>query len=331
MTSLADLETLDGYRHLFTDLNLWTPYVTEVLRRHHLEPAGPLRTGVPGTCPTFLIGERWVVKFFGRLFDGAQAFAVEREAARLIARGAQGQDCIHTVLPIAAPVAAGELGGPGWPWPYLIFPFAHGTRIGDWIEQMPAAEKLRVAGELGAAARCLHGISLEGSPVFANSHAAYRQFLEAQRSGLTERLRAWGSLPGRLIDAVEAFLPPLQDLIDTTRPPHLIHGDLTADHLLGELEDGKWRTAVLIDFGDARSGDLLYELGALHLDLLGGDRALLAAFLDAYGLPPERRRTLPRSALATALLHQFDLFAGYTEIAAQCEGLEALAQRLFGP
>lgn len=30
---LAILDTLDGYRHAFTDIALWQPYVTDVYRR----------------------------------------------------------------------------------------------------------------------------------------------------------------------------------------------------------------------------------------------------------------------------------------------------------
>ena len=58
------------------------------------------------------------------------------------------------------------------------------------------------------------------------------------------------------------------------------------------------------------TGDLLYELAALHLDLFAGDPRLLAAFLDAYGLPAAQRADLPRKALATALLHRSTCLPG---------------------
>lgn len=323
VSSLSALETLDGYRRLFTDLPLWTPYVEEVLRRHGLQPLGPVRVGVPGTYPTFLVAERWVVKFFGRLFDGAQAFAAEQEAARLAA----GDPGIRSV----ALAGAGELGMDGWPWPYLIFSFMPGASIGTRIEQIEPLERVQIAGELGDMIRRLHSLPLEGSPVFANTHAAYRQFLSEQRADVSERLRAWGSLPERLIAELDHYLPPLDEILDTRQPPHLIHADLTGDHLLGTIENGRWHTSALIDFGDARTGDLLYELGALHMDLFHHDRRLLSAFLDSYGMPRGLRAGLPRKALATALLHQFDLFGGITETARQSPNLETLAQRLFGP
>ena len=326
---LAALDTMEGYRRLFTDVGLWSPFVETVLRKHDLEPRGPVRLGIPGTCPAFAVGERWVVKFFGRLFDGGRSFATEREAARLTAL-----DPRIRAVPAAA---VGTLGGAGWPWPYLVFPFIKGTSIGAAAGSLPYAARLTMAAELGEMIRRLHALPVGGSPVFANTHAAYRQFLEEQRAGLTERLRAWGSLPERLIEAAEVFVPVPDALMDLDRPPHLIHADLTGDHLLGEVvgsgQDSAWHTNALIDFGDARTGDLLYELGPLQLDLFGGDRGLLGAFLDAYGLPPARREALPEQALATALLHQFDLFGGYAEearAAADLADLADLAQRLFG-
>ena len=83
MEELDLLDDINNYRRLFTSVEFWEPYVKEVCRRQNLIPDGPVRIGVPGTCPTFITAERWVIKFFGRLFEGGTAFAVEREAGRL--------------------------------------------------------------------------------------------------------------------------------------------------------------------------------------------------------------------------------------------------------
>jgi Ser/Thr protein kinase RdoA (MazF antagonist) len=96
-------------------------------------------------------------------------------------------------------------------------------------------------------------------------------------------------------------------LIDRRAPVHLIHADLTADHLLGELCNGKWVTRGIIDFGDAMVGNLLYELVALHLDLFRCDKHLLGIYLDAYGVNHAFRKALPRKAMSVTLLHRFDV------------------------
>ncbi len=325
MHPLSALEDFESYCRLFTDIALWSPYVQEVCRRHAL-PCEAVHTGVPGTCPVFLVSaagaRRWVVKFFGRLFDGAQCFAAEREAGRLA-----GQDArIRT----AKLVAAGELGEEGWPWPYLVFEYIPGISLGEVFEQVTLEDRLLAARELGETVRRIHALVLEGSPVFPNTHQPYQRFLEQQRAGVEARHREWDSLPPRLIEQIHDFLPPSEALVDHARAPHLIHADLTRDHLLGRWENGRWTSLALIDFGDARTGDLLYELAALHLDLFAGEPRLLAAFLDAYGLPAAQRADLPRNALATALLHSFNVFAGLPAQVLQAETLAELAQNVWG-
>jgi hygromycin-B 7''-O-kinase len=327
MSNLDLMDDLEQYSRLFTDLEMWTPYVRHALARHALLEEGAVehlavRTGVPGTCPTFIAGERWVVKFFGRLFDGAASFAAEREAGRL----AGGDPQIRT----ARLVAQGELGEGSWPWPYLVFEYIPAGSIGEVMPHLVFAERLRAARDLGEMIRRLHALPLESSTVFPNNHTAHLHLLEAQRVGAAERHQQWGCLPRRLTEQIASFLPPAEALVDAQRPPHLIHADLTRDHLLGRLENGRWTSLALIDFGDAMTGGLPYELGALHLDLFQGDARLLAAFLDAYQLPHQQRAGLPCKALAAALLHRFNLFEDLREQAAAVESLEALAEKVWG-
>ena len=115
-------------------------------------------------------------------------------------------------------------------------------------------------------------------------------------------------MPDQLIGQIEAFVPPLEALAEGLGQPHLIHADLTADHLLGRVEGGRWITTGLIDFGDAMIGDLYYELVPLHLDLFHADKRLLATFLRSYGVDEAMLRIVPTRALAAALLHRFDVF-----------------------
>jgi hygromycin-B 7''-O-kinase len=342
---LSDLENLEGYRRLFTDLALWRPYAQEVCRRNHFSPSEAVRGTLPGTCPTFIVDERWVVKFFGRLFEGERAFAVEREANRLAAQLAGPGPAADSRIAWARLLASGTLGGEDdWPWPYLIFEYVPGVSIGTVRDQLSAADRQQTARALGSSLRRLHAIPLEGSPVFANSHQPFLRFLQEQRAGLAERLRAWGSLPARLIEQVDGFLPALEELIEWDRPPHLIHADLTGDHLLGSWDAGgriaggrdagggnagRWTSLALIDFGDAMTGSLYYELTALHLDMFAGERSMLAAFLEGYGLSAAQRASLPRRALAAALLHRFDAFAGQGAALASASSLDQLAQALW--
>jgi hygromycin-B 7''-O-kinase len=131
--------------------------------------------------------------------------------------------------------------------------------------------------------------------------------LQRQRLACADNQRAWSSLPERLVDQVNDFLAPADDLVDLEAAPHLIHADLTRDHLLGRLEHGRWITLGLIDFGDAMVGNLYYELVALHLDLFRCDKRLLRAFLNAYRPDERLRRNFAARAMTATLLHQFDV------------------------
>ncbi len=343
------LETDAGYRQYFMDPNLWEGYVRQVCARHFACPAGQVRPGLAGTCPTFIVSERWVVKFFGRLFDGGRSFQVERKASRLLSA--------DPAIPVPALLGAGNLReGPGvWPWPYLIYEYLPGASFGEVYDQVALEDKLRVAAEMGEVARRIHDLppaEADGGQsrlpssqleavwqpalqVFPLTWEDYRSFLQAQRRACRNNHLAWGSLPERLVDQLDGFLRPVEDLLEPGVAPHLIHADLTGDHLLGRLRDGRWETLGLIDFGDARVGSLFYELVALHLDLFRGDKRLLRAFLEAYRPPAALLQDFPARAMTAALLHQFNV---WTPVMAALErqrreiaSLEEFASILWDP
>ena len=324
--SLGLLDTLDGYRRHFMDAGTWQPYVRLVCMRHGLSLHPSVRSGLPGTYPTFIVDDRWVVKFCGRLFDGGQAFEAELEANRLLAP--------EDGWPTAALVAHGEVfeNSADWPWPYLIFAFIPGISYGEVRQQVAYGDKLALARSLGALARRLHELPIADSALFRPTWAPYRDLLQEQRRQCTSAHRAWQTLPAHLIEQIEAFLPPIEALVDWSSRPHLIHADLTGDHILGRLDGDHWSTLGIIDWGDAMVGDVTYELIALHLDLFQSDKRLLAAFLDAYGLDELSRATLPARALSVALLHRFNVLTVIFELypqAGEIATLEQLAAALW--
>jgi hygromycin-B 7''-O-kinase len=321
---LAPLEQLDGYVRHFMDLQLWEPYVRWVCANNAL-PCQQVRGGLAGTCPTFIVDERWVVKFFGRLFDGGSAFAVEREAARLVS--------LVEEIPAATLLASGQLfpQGESWPWPYLVFAFIPGASIGEASAAIAAEERMKIGAEMGRIVCKLHQIALDDSPLFHPIWSEYLDFLTAQRGGCADRHRKWGSLPQRLIDQIDAYLTPADEWIEAGNKPHLIHADLTRDHLLGQVKQGRWTTGGLIDFGDARVGDLYYELAALNLDLFDADQQMLKHFLDAYGDHHADDR-FQRKAMSAALLHQFDVIGPVLQrqpVLKNAGSLEELAEWLW--
>jgi hygromycin-B 7''-O-kinase len=301
------LENIEGYRQAFTDTAAWRPYVRQVCQRHGFYPADKIRGGVPGSFPTFIVDERWVVKFFGRLFEGTLDYRVELEASRILA---------PLGLPLPAILAQGALfdNPSDWEWPYLIFEFAPGDSIGEVYEQVSFEDKRRLAMWMGELTRRLHQAPLTGSNVFPPAWDGFFDLLHTRRLDCREQFQGRPTghtgppMPPHLVEQIEHFLLPPEQLVEDGAAPHLIHADLTADHLLGQYENGHWQPTALIDFGDAMTGSLYYELVALHLDLFRGDKRLLRAYLDAYGLGESARRMLPAKAMSMTLLHRFSTY-----------------------
>jgi hygromycin-B 7''-O-kinase len=297
---LDQLDSLDAYRKHFMDAALWLPHVQAVCRRHNLVPCQPVRAGLAGSFPTFIVNDRWVVKFFGRLFGGENAYETELQVNRLLPPDL----AIHA--PALLHCGTLRADGPAWAWPYLVYEYLPGISIGEVYEQVSFEEKLALAGALGKTTWQILGLPLEGASLYHGGLVAYSRFLARQRAVCTANHRQWESLPERLIEQIDDYLLPVESLADPRFPYGLIHADITRDHILGWLGPGGWVTRGLIDFGDARVGNVFYDLGALHLDLFRGNKRLLQAYLDAYRL--EDRRQFAHKAMSAALLHEFNIF-----------------------
>lgn len=314
------LNTLDGYQRYFMDASCWEPHVRAVYERHVRIPCRTIRPGLPGTYPTFIVDDRWVVKFFGRLFDGSLAFETELAVDKLLSPG-------HPI-PSPAIVASGCLfeDPSDWPWPYLIFEYIPGVSIGEVYERISYQDKLVLAQRLGEITRRLHEFPTTNTTLFQPTWDAYSRLLRDQRARCRTTHQEWNTLPDHLTEQIDAFLLPLDILVDWSATPHLIHADLTTDHILGRLENGHWTTLSIIDFGDAMIGDILYELIALHLDLFRCNKRLLSAYLDAYNLDEQHRHMLSAKAMSLALLHRFNVLVSVFESYPQAREVPTLDQ-----
>jgi hygromycin-B 7''-O-kinase len=318
--------SVQDYGRNFTNLDYWRPYVEAVCVRHGFRPCRTVRTGLPGTMPVFIVDERVVVKFFAEYFQGDTGFRVERAVYGLLAGRAD--------IPAPAFLASGELfpEGDGWPWPYLVVELLPGRSLAEVADKVSAADRLAVAQYLAPILRRLHRLQLDPSSHLRPTWDAFDAFLAGRRANVIAQHRRWRALPERLIAQIADYLPPLAELVDHRLPPHLLHCDLNADHVLGGFTGEHWQPTGVIDFGDAKVGDRLYELEALHIGLFYGDKRLLRAFLDAYGFDPELRRDFTRRAMSMALLHEFNVLGEVTQrfpAAAGVASLEALAALLW--
>ena len=323
---LFPLNNLDGYRQYFTDARFWEPFVSLVSARERIPVDRPPRSGLPGTFPTFIVSERWVVKFFGPLFDGPACYQVELAASQLLAS--------HS-FPVPSLLACGNLYSPEaaeFPWPYLIYEYIPALSIGEVYDQVSISSMLALARQLGELLRRMHSLALPPASILTNNWDFYLNHLTRLSADCQQRHIAWGSLPPHLLAEIPSYLLPPASLIPFASSPSLIHADLTRDHLLGDLRDDNWTLLAIIDFGDALSGDLFYELVVLHLELFNADQRLLRDFLAAYQPSPFHQQDFIHKAMTLTLLHPYNAFALPFErhpSLRECTSLDELAHRLW--
>jgi hygromycin-B 7''-O-kinase len=325
---VPELSSLGQYRERFMSTRYWAPYVEAVCERHHLAPHDAIRCHNPGTYPTYIVNNRWVIKFFGELFNGAHSFAAELDANHMIAS--------DDAIPAPALLAQDYLHGPDthWRWPYLIFEYMDGESFGEAYECISLHDRLAIAHRLGELVCRLHQLPLTNTSLLLPTWDAFTNTLEAQRVTCAQRQLAWHTLPTHLINQIEGYLPPLAELIDRTQPPTFMHGDITGDHVFCRIMEGHWEIKGLIDYGDALVGDPAFELIALHLDAFRCDKRLLAAYLNSYGVSHSEWHGMVKHIMSLTLLHQFDVLSivrkHHPQIT-QFNTVEDLAECLWDP
>lgn len=337
------------YSAHFMDLALWEPSVRSICELHSFA-CKSVKAGIAGSFPTFMVelddggiqndAGMIVVKFFGALYEGAASFGVELAIGHYLA---------GISLPIRSPeiLASGKLPRG---WQYLIFEGIPGVSIGQIRHQLTESSLLKVAGQMGVFMNQLHSGTTSGSPIPTKQGggvdwSGFVNFLETQRESCHANHVGWGDLPHKLLEQVQDYLLPIDELLDFKSPPHLIHADLTGDHLLGELkpiqeittsrvqpsqiERAEWETLAIIDWGDARVGNILYELVALHTNLFQADKSLLHTCLKNYNLSDFYKHDFPHKAMCMVLLHQFPMPVEIYGPNGDVQTLHELAARLF--
>jgi Ser/Thr protein kinase RdoA (MazF antagonist) len=329
---------LGYYSTHFIDCEVWELHVRQICSQHGI-PCQQVEAGVVGTFPTFIVrsgrDNSVVVKFFGPLFEGVSAFKAEYCLGHFLRE--------HS-LPIRSPIilAAGQLDDP---WNYLVFEGIDGISVGQARGRLTQQAWFELAVQMGVFMRLLHDTTagIRGDLATLQPGVgwkSYLTFLQSQADHCLANHTQWNELPNHLLRQIPGYLLPVEELVDHSSPPHLIHADLTADHLLGKVRSPggsvyqaasvNWKTLAVIDWGDVRVGNILYDLVALHMDLFRQDTHLLKKCLDAYGLPDFFCKHFAHKAMCMVLLHQFPMPAQFYADQTDAQTLEELAERLFG-
>lgn len=185
------------------------------------------------------------------------------EAARGHARAALGD-----LVPAA--LETGAIEG----WSYTLMQRAPGEILGVVWPRLDRAARSRLTVDIGAALRALHGRPVDDELIQGD----WPRFVEWRRAMCVPRQRQLG-VDGSWLRALPAYLA------DIAPPPRiaLVHGDVGPGNLLVRAVDGRFGLSGIIDFGQARLGDPLYDLVAPGVAILGRERDLLPDLLQGYG------------------------------------------------
>lgn len=277
------------YASVRTDAEFWRPHVAEIARRHALSMETYEVMRGDATNPVFFVGES-VVKLYTPYFHGRETRGMEVAALDALRS--------ESSVPVPRVIARGELlhGSMDWNWPYVVMSRIQGRVLAEDWASLEDMQKQRLLGDLGAKLRRIHGVTPTPDLATAwRSHwpRGFDEFLARQLDVLLGGPDI-ASLP--IADELRAIS------VNGLGPswPVLLHGDLEPDHLFVSGDD----IVGIIDFGDAKIGDPLYDFFTIR-ENMATTPVLRAAFLEGYGLDPARENDLLKRLTLYAILHEW--------------------------
>eukprot|EP01126_Amoeba_proteus_P056894 TRINITY_DN7208_c0_g1_i1.p1 TRINITY_DN7208_c0_g1~~TRINITY_DN7208_c0_g1_i1.p1 ORF type:complete len:429 (+),score=85.51 TRINITY_DN7208_c0_g1_i1:43-1287(+) len=128
---------------------------------------------------------------------------------------------------------------------------------------------------------------------------------------------------GFLEKAVTTYLPKqvgslfldLKGSSSFSSVPSLLHCDVTPENVLGNFDGGteEWSPVGLIDFGDAKLGDILYDLVVIHIELFKCDKMMTYHFMDSYGIEFWKRKNFAYRAMCYSILTEQEIMTSIWE------------------
>jgi hygromycin-B 7''-O-kinase len=308
MAYLPGIDTLAEFEAFRLQSERWCPAVAAVLQEHGLSSDDLENLGG------------------GNLIVGTQTHVIKL-APRTFAREIQAETTFlqHAPpdLPLSLPLlhASGEVDS----WTYVIETRLPGETLGSRWEEVEMDDRVMILRAIGRWLAVLHHSEIRSHGVLAD---AWSDFLSKQLAACASRQSRWG-VSSSIVDGIENYLDSAAVTGRTTTT--MLHADLTDENVLLERDGSRWRISAVIDFGDARIGDPLYDLITPGLLIARGDRLLLEALLDGYGIEPSMRSAaLRKTLMAYSILHSFNDLTRYTSWGnGSAHSIEELAEIMF--
>lgn len=282
----------DHYARVRSDASFWRPYIEEAFKAQELSLEPILAIEDEGTNANFWLGSNKILKIYTPFFHGRETKGVETAVLRCLA---------DSDVPVPKVLARGELMplDDDWRWPFLVTERLPGKTLDSLWPDLPHEQRMGFAFQLGDLMRKLHKV-VPNSDLSTTYQAAwpkgFSDFLIRQHQLVSAKS--------------ELATMPLYDEILRLAPgslpqgwPAIVHGDVDGTHLL--VNNGQ--ITGIIDFGDAKIGDPLYDFVTIQVDLFGQDPRLFSEFLRGYGINPRDETNFHQRLTAYAILHEWPL------------------------
>lgn len=238
----------------------WTDAALEVCGKNGIESPRPERAASSDHV-VFLVDDRLVLKIFR---PSRNCFEREKKALEF-ARGR---------LPFQTPeiVGIGKFEG----FDYILTTRVPGTPLArvDFLK-LTRRQQVKILNELAAGLKQIHEI---GRPFLTDDWSA---FVDERAETFIARQIAQGVNP-QVLQALPQFLEKHLPTIPRT-PAVFLHGDAHFGNLRFDTARGGPRIAGLFDFADSRCGFHEYDLLAVGVLMIQGQRELQREFFRAYG------------------------------------------------
>jgi hygromycin-B 7''-O-kinase len=242
------------------DLAVWGPFALEICRRHGVQVVEMAVPPGDRSNPVLIIDGELFVKLHAPFSNYEDSIGLEPAALRSLETAE---------FPAPRLVAEGELFEDAWRWPYWITRGVPGGKLEHPWEGLTLEDRIALVRRLGALVRRLHEVQpnreLEDA-WRARFPDGFAGFLEKRRSLLRDSQHpAYAKVEGIDLTGVAG------------EHSAVLHGDLEPGHLfLGD-------ELSIIDFGDVKLGDPVYDFAALKTWMLAPWPGLFGEFLAGYG------------------------------------------------
>ncbi|MEQ1822770.1 MAG: aminoglycoside phosphotransferase family protein [Fimbriimonadaceae bacterium] len=285
----------DHYRKVRGDASFWQPLVEEALRQNQVSIEPMTSIEQDGTNANFWFGADKVLKIYTPFFGGRESRGMEVAALKALQ--------LESGIPVPRIISKGDLEPleREWKWPWVLLERMHGRTLEVMWPSLTTVERHRFAFELGSMLRRMHQVVPGGDLSQTYQSIWPKGFAEF----LTRQHQLVSNQPELAVIPVYEEILRMSPTGVVSGWPVLLHGDLDGSHIL--VNDGA--ITGLIDFGDAKLGDPVYDFIPIHHDLFGMDRSLFAEFLKGYGLNPATEPRFRDRLITYTILHEWG-FAG---------------------